>query len=631
MKKLLLILFLFTGYTTFAQGKIGGEGNVIPTGNYPIVASKDIKGGLHKFQTIAERNALPANFKDSGMLGYVVDSLKYYKWNGADWEEFKTGSDTPTDYFTSYTQASDSSYLQTNRKDGTKQYVVIQADGLVGAGEGSGSTGVQSVTGNIVDNTDPLNPVVNGINPSQLSDTANSITLQRAFDNSLANGDYPTINGHGNDFFIDSTLVRINSYDEEGASSGIILDGWRAIVGTGSEDGGTSVTTTSEDVGISASSGNDQQVLHVTKDELHFYGTKDGTPQTTITMSDLPILNEPTTYIIGITNAGDTLKKVAYPTISGGITQSQLDDSTSAIRNDKQDKIVLTTTSVGAASLTDDTLNIPHNGLNDVLNVSNFSTGTVFLSDFTNTGSYSPTGIILAKASDSINAQFNLFGLQYAKGSKGSKSILPGYFSDTTETLRFPTNGKNTTDTITIATRVNGAFADSSGNINIGIRGLLDMCNNATQTLTHPGLNNGGRWISMDTNALKIDRTTGVITSKKITDPDTLRRSSLVIYEVSDGGVIHSASAYITVDPTPVAGTASMGEVTTFTVGNTYQATVSGNNMAGKWQSSNTSRATVDQTGLVTAISAGSVIITYAVTTACGTSSANIPLFISNP
>lgn len=195
MKKLLLILFLFISYTSFSQGKIGGEGNVIPTGNYPIVASKDIKGGLHKFQTIAERNALPANFKDSGMLGYVVDSLKYYKWNGATWEEFKTGADAPTDYFTSYTQASDSSYLQTNRKDGTKQYVVIQADGLTG-GNSSG-----------------------GITTSQLSDSLNNVTLQRAFDNSVANGDMPHI-------ISEVPLMvsnRIYSLNEDGSAVGAFL------------------------------------------------------------------------------------------------------------------------------------------------------------------------------------------------------------------------------------------------------------------------------------------------------------------------------------------------------------------------------------------------------------------------
>ena len=53
--------------------------------------------------------------------------------------------------------------------------------------------GVQSVTGNIVDNTDPLNPVVN------------TPTLQQAFDVSPT---FPTpqINAHGNPFIIDSSI-----------------------------------------------------------------------------------------------------------------------------------------------------------------------------------------------------------------------------------------------------------------------------------------------------------------------------------------------------------------------------------------------------------------------------------------
>ena len=79
MKKLLLyISFLFLANITFAQVKIGSDGNIIATGLYPIGNSSDIKGGVHLFQTKIQRDALPANFRDTGMLAYVVDSSKFF-------------------------------------------------------------------------------------------------------------------------------------------------------------------------------------------------------------------------------------------------------------------------------------------------------------------------------------------------------------------------------------------------------------------------------------------------------------------------------------------------------------------------------------------------------------------------
>lgn len=78
MKKLLFILLLFTGTYSFAQVKVNSEGDIIPTGIYPAVKSNNLKGTLHIFKSITDRNALPANFRDTGMLGYVIDSSKFY-------------------------------------------------------------------------------------------------------------------------------------------------------------------------------------------------------------------------------------------------------------------------------------------------------------------------------------------------------------------------------------------------------------------------------------------------------------------------------------------------------------------------------------------------------------------------
>jgi hypothetical protein len=80
MKKILIyISFLFISSGALAQAKIGVDGNVIATGNYPVVNSEHVKGGLHDdIQTIILRNAILPAFRKVGMLVYVVDSSKYY-------------------------------------------------------------------------------------------------------------------------------------------------------------------------------------------------------------------------------------------------------------------------------------------------------------------------------------------------------------------------------------------------------------------------------------------------------------------------------------------------------------------------------------------------------------------------
>jgi hypothetical protein len=98
MKKILIyISFLLISSGALAQAKIGVDGNVIATGNYPVVNSEHVKGGLHDdIQTIILRNAILPAFRKVGMLVYVVDSSKYYYLKtgitNSDWSELTLGS-----------------------------------------------------------------------------------------------------------------------------------------------------------------------------------------------------------------------------------------------------------------------------------------------------------------------------------------------------------------------------------------------------------------------------------------------------------------------------------------------------------------------------------------------------------
>lgn len=89
MKKLLVIILTLFTLSSYSQSKVGAEGDLEPTGNFPVVKNRNVKGGLHSVKTIVERDAILASFKDSGMIVYVDDSSIYYKLsnNLSTWSE----------------------------------------------------------------------------------------------------------------------------------------------------------------------------------------------------------------------------------------------------------------------------------------------------------------------------------------------------------------------------------------------------------------------------------------------------------------------------------------------------------------------------------------------------------------
>ncbi|TAF43058.1 MAG: hypothetical protein EAZ64_09610, partial [Sphingobacteriales bacterium] len=96
MKYILLVLLSFTFYiNSYSQATVGSGGNLVATGNYPVVVSNDIKGGVKVVLDIAGRNAIPNNFRDTGMLVYVRSEAKTYQLkNGisnTNWEELSSG------------------------------------------------------------------------------------------------------------------------------------------------------------------------------------------------------------------------------------------------------------------------------------------------------------------------------------------------------------------------------------------------------------------------------------------------------------------------------------------------------------------------------------------------------------
>src|SRR5690606_34564916 len=92
--------------------------------------------------------------------------------------------------------------------------------------------------------------------------------------------------------------------------------------------------------------------------------------------------------------------------------------------------------------------------------------------------------------------------------------------------------------------------------------------------------------------------------------------SATITYTTNDGDFTDTYVLTITAAPVPVTGVSVSPASGTLIVGATQQLTrtispVNATDQTGVWESSNTARATVNQSGLVTAVSAGSATITY--------------------
>jgi hypothetical protein len=78
---------------------------------YPSALSNEVQGGLHSVQDQTERDAIPYERRNWGMLCYVIDDLKLYQlqynhvnttiYDNLNWTEFKGGGGTGTEWIDS--------------------------------------------------------------------------------------------------------------------------------------------------------------------------------------------------------------------------------------------------------------------------------------------------------------------------------------------------------------------------------------------------------------------------------------------------------------------------------------------------------------------------------------------------
>ncbi len=142
------------------------------------------------------------------------------------------------------------------------------------------------------------------------------------------------------------------------------------------------------------------------------------------------------------------------------------------------------------------------------------------------------------------------------------------------------------------------------------ITGSLTVCPTTTTALTDATGTAGGVWSSVSPGIATVSAT-GLVTG-------VAAGTSTISYTVSGSCGTVAATAVVTVNPNPVAGSVTG----TFTVCPTATTLLTDAVGGGVWSSVSPGIATISGTGLVTGVAAGTSTISYAVTNSCGTAAA---------
>jgi choice-of-anchor A domain-containing protein len=177
-----------------------------------------------------------------------------------------------------------------------------------------------------------------------------------------------------------------------------------------------------------------------------------------------------------------------------------------------------------------------------------------------------------------------------------------------------PTGGCKDSTIKTVNTS-NCAITTPCGNVG-AINGLNNLCAGSTIQLSDTTYN--GVWASSNTNVATINAN-GVVTgvSAGITT---------ISYSVTNACGTTSQTLNVTVNAVPTV--AAITGTTTVCTGST--TTLSDATNGGVWSSSNTNIATVNSSGVVTGVSAGTATISYTVTNACGTAAKSVTITVNN-
>ena len=145
------------------------------------------------------------------------------------------------------------------------------------------------------------------------------------------------------------------------------------------------------------------------------------------------------------------------------------------------------------------------------------------------------------------------------------------------------------------------------------ITGNSNICLGNNSTLSCSTI--GGTWSSSDNSVATVNSTTGVVHSVSV-------GNAIITYTVSAGSVCGANSTFTTVNVTSTPSVAPILGTTTLCANNTTTLTCASG--GGNWSSSDPSVASINTSGNVLAVSAGTTNITYTATTTCGTGSQSV-------
>ena len=181
--------------------------------------------------------------------------------------------------------------------------------------------------------------------------------------------------------------------------------------------------------------------------------------------------------------------------------------------------------------------------------------------------------------------------------------------------------------TVTIGYFVTNTCGTSNSTFNITvspganagtISGPSSVCTSSTISLSSSGTP-GGNWTSSNTSVAIVDGSGNVL--------GVGAGTSTITYTVTSACASSSISTNITVNPVPVAGTVSGASSLCAGLSTTFS---SNGTAGGTWSSSNPAVASVNSaSGVVTAVAEGNAVITYTVTSGCGTVSQSAPITIN--